>query len=91
MTGSLRLSVRNLDDAEPHPARNSAYSTIIPSELMKRITARLASGSLVHNRTFLSNVTPTDHIRRCAYPGPNGIIVIAETASTCPGSITWTT
>src|SRR3974390_3785749 len=32
--------------------------------------------SLVSSSIFLGNVTPTDHIRRWAYPGQNGILVI---------------
>ena len=40
MTGSLRLFVRNLGDADPHiTTRNSAYLAIILGELMKRVTA----------------------------------------------------
>jgi hypothetical protein len=37
----------------------------------------LINSILVSGRRFLGNVTPTDYIRRWAYPGPNVIMVIA--------------
>src|SRR6476469_9287488 len=40
------------------------------------ICCSLLSSSFVSSSTFLGNVTPTDYIRRWAYPGLNGIMVI---------------
>jgi hypothetical protein len=34
MTGSLRLSVRNLGDAEPHPARNTQHDGFVGARLV---------------------------------------------------------
>ena len=39
---------------------------------------RLPSTTFVGSSTFVGNVTPTDYIRRWAYPGQNGIMVITR-------------
>jgi hypothetical protein len=67
----------------PRSLRDSDYSLVrilICVNLIRRdvVCGRRVTSSLFSSCTFLGNIAPTNYIRRWAYPGPNGIMVIAE-------------
>ena len=59
-------------------SNSSLWSSLICCSFIRSslVCCSLLSSSFVGSSTFLGNVTPTDYIRRWAYPGLNGIMVI---------------